>query len=103
MTLADFSSGHVDETIKARIIETLRIKKADLEPWYRPGIPMIRLEGTPLGLRFKDFFTKIAQGNQGRSELVELEFNVETFTFTGKVKVIHEHSWGKLADILAQF
>ena len=29
-----------------------------------------------------------------------LEFDLETMTFTGRVKLVHEHSWGTLAGIL---
>ena len=95
VTAADFAAVQIENDIKSRIESKLAIKKEDLAKWYVPGSPIIRLEGTPLGLRFKSFFSGIGLGNKGRAELVNLEFNVETFTFTGRAKVIHEHSWGK--------
>jgi hypothetical protein len=74
----------------------LKINKDDIARWYVPGETVIHLEGTPIGQRLESLFGNFAMGNHPQVELTKLEFNLETMTFSGRFKVVHEQSWGTL-------
>jgi hypothetical protein len=100
LAVQDIVDRQLDGGMLERIKQTLNINKGDIAQWYVPGEAVIHLEGTPIGQRFEKLFSNLALGNHPRCELTKLEFDLETMTFTGRVKVVHEQSWGTLDGIL---
>jgi hypothetical protein len=100
LTTQDLVDRQLSGAVLDKVRQSLNITADDIAQWYVPGEPVIHLEGTPIGRRFESLFGNVAIGNQGHVEWIELTFDLETMTFSGKLKAVHEHSWGTLASIL---
>ena len=100
LTAQDLAKRQIDGEILEKIRQTLKINKDDIAKWYIPGRTIIHLEGTPIGQGFESLFGNFAMGNHKQVDLTKLEFDPETMTFSGRVKVIHEQSWGTLDSLL---
>lgn len=100
LSAEDYGQSHINEQIQNKILNELKISGDELKKWYVPEKAIIDLSNTPVAERFEKMLGKIALGNKGQSRLTRLEFNLETYCFSGKIEIIHQHSWGTLQGLL---
>ena len=86
-----------------RIISPMvSFKSSDLLKSYVPGRRTVDLMPTQFAKQAESVFRKCAMGNKGNATVESFEFDLATYTLTGRVRIRHSHSWGKLKDILGK-
>lgn len=87
-------------SLDERALEALGVTESTLRPYFIPGSQLIDLRGSPIATQVEALFRGAAIGSRGRVEVDALELDLRTYRMSGRLRVVHEDSWGTLETLL---
>ncbi len=91
-------SGNV-VTLSDAALQRLGVDEAGLRPYFVPGSQLIDLRGSAVATEIERAFRGAAIGSRGRVEIEALELDLRTYRMSGRLRVVHEDSWGTLETL----